>query len=102
MIQRLLTSTTAAENKFITIPMENRPFSITCDFGDVVGGTPTYSLLVCNFTGAGSDFIAISDATNLSLTTAIKSDSFEFAYLALKYTANSATGTVQFYLNTIK
>lgn len=92
----------ASSNNFAKFPMNGKAFSVTVDSGAVVGGTPTYTLCVCNFNGDESDFINISDATNISLTDAIKSSSFEFAYLGIKFTSNSATGRVQIYLNTFE
>jgi hypothetical protein len=95
-------NTIANTNQFAKIPFpESKGFSITVDSGDVVGGTPTYTLCVCNFNGDESDFIDIADATNLPLTDAVKSSSFEFAYLGVKFTSNSATGTMQIYLNVL-
>ncbi len=94
------TTVSATTDHFAKIPFtESKPFSITVDSGAVVGGTPTYTLSVCNFNGEEADFINIADATNLPLTDAVKSDSFEFAYLGVKFTSNSATGIVQIYLN---
>jgi hypothetical protein len=96
------TTVSASVDNFtkVTFP-DGNGFSITVDSGAVVGGTPTYTLCVCNFNGDESDFIDILDATNIPLTDAIKSSSFEFAYLGIKYNSNSATGDVQIYLNVL-
>ena len=96
------TTVPANTNQFAKIAYtENNGFGITVDYGAVVGGTPTYTLCVCNFDGDESDFIDIPDATNVPLTTAVKSGSFAFAYLGIKFTSNSATGNVQIYLNVL-
>lgn len=99
MATQLFTTTNAATTQFVKVKMRNVPFSLSCDTGAVVGGTPTYSLKVCNFDGDESDFRAIDDATLLPLTDVVVSSNFNHEYLGLSYTANSATGTIQFYLN---
>lgn len=92
----------ATTDHFAKFPMNGKAFSVTVDSGAVVGGTPNYTLSVCNFNGDESDFINIADATNISLINAVKSSSFEFAYLGIKFNSNSATGRVQIYLNTFE
>ncbi len=101
-VQRLLTTTTASSNHFIKVKMLDAPFSITIDTGAVVGGTPKYSLSVCNFDGDESDFRELDvDTTNIDLTDTVTASGFKFSYLGVKYTSNSATGDVQIYLNLI-
>lgn len=99
-VSQLLTTTSASSNYFIKLRMEDIPFSITVDTGAVTGGTPKYSLLACNFDGEESDFREFNPmAIDLNLTDTVSSSGFKFAYLGVRYRANSATGTVQIYLN---
>ena len=99
MAKQLFTTTNAATSQFVKVKMLDNAWSLVCDSGSVVGGTPTYSLSVCNFDGDESDFQLITLATALNLTDSVKSSTFKFEYLGLSYTPNSATGTIQFYLN---
>ena len=89
----------ANTNFFKKVPMTNNAWSFYCDNGAVVGGTPTYSLSVCNFNGDEADFRAIDEAQLLSLTETVIKSTFNFAFLGVTYRANSATGSIQFYLN---
>lgn len=90
----------ANTNFFKKIPMTNSAWSFYVDSGAVVGGTPTYTLSVCNFDGDEADFRDISTlSTDLTLDKSVKASTFNFAFMGLKYIANSATGSIQFYLN---
>lgn len=96
-----LSDTRASVNKFVKLRMDGGKFGITCDNSSVVEGTPTFTILVCSFNGNEAQFRELSmETTNRPLTEIVKADSFHFAYIGLKYTANGATGDVQFYLNT--
>jgi len=97
----ILSDTRASVSHFNKIKMTGTKIGISCDDSLVVGGTPTYTVLCCAFDGEEAQFRELSSETNLlALSESVKYSSFNFAYLGIKYTPNSATGTVQIYLNT--
>ena len=99
--KRILPDTRASISQFVKIKMNSNKIGISCDDSLVSGGTPTYTVLFCTFDGDEEQFRELSSETNLlALSESVKYSSFNFAYLGIKYRANSATGEVQIYLNT--
>lgn len=97
----ILSDTRASVSHFKKVKMTGSKIGISCDDSLVVGGTPTYTVLFCTFDGDEEQFRELSSETNLlALSESVKYSSFNFAYLGIKYTPNSATGEVQIYLNT--
>lgn len=65
-------------------------------------GTSTYTILASIKTGVlvEADYFEYrpTTATNVDMTNAVDSESFRFRYFAIKYTAGTATGTYDFWL----
>lgn len=95
-------SVDASVDHFAKIPMQfGKGFSVMVKTALLTAGNPKYSLSVCNFNGDEADFKPLSAGTTSMAHDAIYSqDTFNYAYLGVKYEHDTATGYVQIYLNT--
>lgn len=86
---------------FAKFPMEfGKGFSIMMQTALLTAGNPKYTLMVCNFNGEQADFKELSaPTTSMSRDTIYSTDSFNYAYLGIRYEKDVATGYVQLYLN---
>lgn len=93
-IQQIAISQNAANDGFFTIPNPRKPFSIDIDNGSITG-SPTWKLMVSNKNGVESTFKEYnSETTGLGKSDAAQSlVPINFEFLAVKYTANGATGS---------
>lgn len=91
----------ASVDHFAKIPMQfGKGFSVMVQTELLTAGNPKYSLYVCNFNGVEADFKPLSAGTTSMAHDAIYSqDTFNYAYLGVKYEHDAATGYVQIYLN---
>lgn len=95
-------SVDASSDRFAKFAMPfGKGFSIMCKTALLTAGNPKYSLLVCNFDGSESDFKELSaPTTSMSHDAIYTTDSFNYAYLGVRYEKDAATGYIQIYLNT--
>lgn len=95
-------SVDASVDHFAKLPMPfGKGFSIMCKTALLTAGNPKYTLMVCNFNGEQADFKELSaPTTSMSHDTIYSTDSFNYAYLGIRYEKDAATGYIQIYLNT--
>lgn len=100
-VLQIISNADASLDSFTVVKMVNEPFSIDAKFSTIVG-SPTWTLMVSNVGVLEADFKPYrSDTTNMTMITSIQKASFNFEYLAIKYTPNGATGTYSFYMGKI-
>jgi hypothetical protein len=89
----------ASADFFLAMQNHNSsPWSLQADALSVIGGTPQYTVMVSNISDAEADMKALRPETSNVALADIISDAFlAFKYVAIKYTANGATGTLTFY-----
>jgi len=91
----------ASSDRFAIFPMPfGKGFSIMMQTALLTAGNPKYSLMVCNFNGVEADFKPLSaGTTNIAKDDIYSTDTFNYAYLGVKYSHDAATGYVQIHLN---
>lgn len=98
-VQKIISEANANVNNFVIIKTPPNAFTIDAKVSLIVGA-PTWSLLVSNVGDVEANFKEYSIATNnMAILTAIESDTFNFEFIAIKYTANAATGTYSFFIS---
>lgn len=92
----------ASIDRFAKFPMLfGKGFSVMMQTELLTAGNPKYTLMVCNFNGEQADFKELSaPTTSMSHDTIYSTDSFNYAYLGIRYERDVATGYIQIYLNT--
>lgn len=107
-MNRLIYTGDADTDFFVTVlmPKAGFPVAISAKRSEVsVGGSPstdpTYSLYASNVDGEKVEFDAIADTwIDLPYTSNVYIPDFGFQYLAIEYKAGTASGTIEFYVNT--
>ncbi len=90
----------ATQDKFVSFEFgSDSMWSIHPDISSVTPGTGKYTILAGNIDTLEVNMVPYRTLSeDLSLSDPIDSESFRFRYFGIKYTAGTATGTLNIYL----